>query len=77
MLVGQTQLIKNDGGPVSPKATAVEPNVKQPVSFVVGFFGRCIDEIPLFGVVSLDADLCFQYPYPIQSEDLDTFGEIE
>jgi len=77
VLVSQTQLIEDDGGPVSPEASAVKPNIEQPVGFVVGLFSRCIEEVSPFGVVSLYSNLCFQWPNLIQPEDLDAFGELQ
>ena len=39
MLIHQPQLLQQDAGLIRPEAAAVEPDVEQPVVFVVGFLG--------------------------------------
>ena len=70
VVVLQTQLIEDDGGPVGPEAAAVQPDVEQPVIVVVGFLGGCVEEKPAFGVVTFQAHLGFQPTDLIEADDL-------
>ena len=44
VLIHQPQLLQQDAGPVRPEAAAVEPDVEQPVVFVVGFLGWGVEQ---------------------------------
>ena len=44
MQIHQPQFLKQDAGFVCSETAAVQPNVEQPVIFVVRFFGRCIEQ---------------------------------
>ena len=58
--VHQPQFLKQDAGLVCSEAATVEPNIEQPVIFVVRFLGRCIEQELAFGVFPLDTDFGFE-----------------
>jgi hypothetical protein len=47
--VHQPQRLQQGAGSVSSKGAAVQPDVDQPVVFIVRFFGRCVEQEPAVG----------------------------
>ena len=68
VLIHQPQLLQQDAGPVRPEAAAVEPDVEQPVVFVVGFLGRGVEQELAVGFVPLQADFGFERPDLIEPQ---------
>lgn len=77
MLILESQFIQDDGGPVGPKAVAVEANIQKPVIFVVRFFGGGVDQIPSVGIILFHPDFGFQRTHLIQTKNMNAIRQIQ
>ena len=68
VLVRQAQLLQQDAGPIRPEAAAVEPDVEQPVVFVVRFFRRGVEQELAGRILPLEANLDLQCPDLIEPQ---------
>lgn len=76
VLVGQPQLVQQDAGPIRLEAAAVEPDVEQPVVFVVRFGGGRVEQEFAVGFVAFQTNFRFERPDFIQPQRGDPI-EIE
>ncbi len=69
-------LVEQDRRPVSQEAAAVQPNVEQPVRFVVRLFGRGIEQVTASGIVSLNPNLRLKGSSLVEAQSLDTIEHV-
>ena len=68
MLVRQPQLVEQDAGPIRLEAATVEPDVEQPVVFLVGFRSGGVEQELAVGFVAFQANFRFERPDFIQPQ---------
>ena len=68
VLVGQPQFLEQDAGPIRLETATVEPDVEQPVVFVVGFWGGRVEQELAVGFVAFQTNFCFERPDFIQPQ---------
>lgn len=56
----QPQFLQQDAGFVGLETAAVQPNVQQPVIFIVRFFGRCLGQELAVGFFPLQTEFGFE-----------------